>query len=399
MSKRRRDDENDDSLDLLRSSSEYPSDEESEDDDGGFINDDASAADAEEDKRQKHRSGVPGNVSLIGGVFRVLGIALVSLLIFLLIGMGITFGLNAAGIVDLIDFSQISVPVVSLLPTAQATSTLAVEPTLAAAQAVPTAETAADLPTPFPTATPENVVVIVPTSVTCPEMAAWWETQSAIYQTFAALSVEQPPQTLLATLQQMRVRRDAARNEVLVPCVDPVRTAFVNGYDLQIRAFESVNTSDLPGARSLALMAGDAYAQAFAGLWRASITTDGSPLTAGIAADSGATCGAQAWYQAAKAQRDTFVDAYVAVDPDTMPPPQIRQNQDTMAAAASNVATLQTPACASTPSNLLINYLQDMINALQMRLGNNPAETERMISAHNNRLLLNAWLYYLGLTP
>jgi hypothetical protein len=394
----------DDGLDSLRS--DFGSEEELGDE-RGFLDDVAPAEDDAEDKpREQRSSGVPGNVSFIGGIFRVIGIALVSVLIFLLIGVGITFGLSAAGIVEIIDFSRASVPVISLLPTSVPPTDAPVSvptqppPTEVAAAAAPTTDTAGGQPVPVPTATPENVTVIPPTPVTaCAEMADWWEDQSAIYATFAALSVEQPPQTLLATLQQMRVRRDAAQAAVLVPCIDPVRTAFVNGYDLQIRAFEAVNNSDLPGARSLMLMAGEAYAQAHAGLWRAGIATDGSPLASGIGADSGTSCGASAWYQAAKTQRDTLLDAYLAVNPETMPPPQIRQNQDTMAAAASNVATLQTPACASTPSNLLINYMQDLINALQMQLGSNPAEIERLISAYNNRLLLNAWLYYLGLVP
>lgn len=402
MFRRGKRDEDEDDINALRGDFTADEDEIGDDDDAavGFMSD--VAPDDEEDspkrgrRRQRGRGGVPGQVGVIGGAFRVIGIALVSALLFLLIGLGIALGAGALGAVDLIDLSAIRLPEIALLPT-----TAPVEPTTAGE---PSAAVTADpdnvLPTPFPTATLDVPIIVVPTLAPCPdEMAAWWNGQAQVYESFRALSVETPPDTLLAMLQRMRVQRDAVRSAILTPCVDPARNAFVAGYDSVISAFEAVNAGNLEGARAVSLMAGQAFGQGLAQLWGQGVATDGSPVGTGIAYGSAGTCGAAAWYAAAQTERAAFLNAYWAVDPATMPGLMIRQNQDTMAGARGNVEALDAPTCAAEPSRLLLAYMDDMTRVLARRLGSNPAETESRVSAYNTLLLLDAWLYYLGLTP
>lgn len=366
-----------------------------------FLNDVAPAGgnldDDERPRRSRRRLRAPGQVGVIGGFFRVIGMALVALVIFLLIGVGIAVGASALGAIRLLDMSAINVPEIVILPTSAPVEAPTVE-------APPTVETGAavvvepTVPAPVPTATPPDAVVIVPTPTDCLDLTGWWDQQDDTYQFFANLSIESPPNTLLATLQQMRVRRDNARSAVVTPCVAPIRNAFVAGYDLLISSFETISTGgDVSAARGTNLMAGQAFAQGLAGLWGAGIATEGSPT--GIEVGSAATCGAARWYGAAQTQRSAFVNAYTQVDPATMQPREIRQSQNTMQAAYDNVVALNTPACAAEPSRLLLAYMDDLINALQMRLGNNAAEAGRLTSAQRNLILLDAWLRYLGLAP
>jgi len=404
MFRRGKKDDGEDEIDSLRG--DFTGDDEliEEDEDAmGFLNDvvpssarnDEGDDDDDDDgggRRRRRRSPrAAGSVGLIGGFLRVIGIALLSLLIFLLIGFGLAFGAGAINAITLIDVSAISLPTIEF-PVLAATAVPLVE-------SQPTVEISG-LPTPFPSPTRENVVVIVPTPVICREMETFWEDQAAVYESFIAMSVETPPETVLALLQQQRIKRDSTRNTVLPPCVDGVRTALVAGYDNMITAFETLSEGgNLQGARSFALIAGQAFSDALVGLWTAGVTMPDSPLAEEILVGSGASCGASTWYQAAQTQRNTLINAYLSVDPVNTPRNLIRPYQNTMATARENVAALDAPTCAATPSRLLLALMDDLINAMGMRLGDNPAEAERQDSARQNQIQLDAWLQYLGLAP
>ncbi|MBE2267600.1 MAG: hypothetical protein IAE80_05165 [Anaerolinea sp.] len=329
-------------------------------------------------------------VGLIGGFFRVIGIALVSLLIFLLIGFGIAFGANSIGAFQMVDLSSVAIPIptiqlpeIALLNTPEPTATETPLP-----------------PTPMPSNTPFGFVAPTLTpDILCLEMGRWWDNHMPIYNWFAALSVDEPPTSVAATLQQMITRRNAIATAEVVECIVPARDGFVTGYDQMISAFQLVDSGDVNAARSLTLSAAQAFADGFVELWNAEVNTADSPLTAGVPAGSGLTCGASNWYDVARAQRSTFFNAYRMVDVDAMSGSTIRQQQNVMFAALDNVRALSAPDCAAAPARYLVAFMDDLNFALQYRLGSNRLEFDRLRSAWHNQIQLDAWLQFMGIAP
>lgn len=365
--------------------------------DAGFLSD-ADEPDTEPSPSRRRRAYSTGHVGVVGGFFRVIGITLVSLIVFLLIGFGIAFGARALGAIQMVDLSRINLPLPTIeIPglTPPTALPLTVEPTSAAGDAAD----AALLPTPFPTAA-SDVTALTPTpDEPCPQMATWWNAQAPIYETFLSRSIEQPPNPLPAALQQMQIQRDAAQSDVVAPCVEGARSAFVAGYDALLSAFMTLQGGNLNGARAMRLMAANAFADGLVAVWSKGVATPDSPAGAAAKPGGGEACGALAWYGAAKPQRDAFFNAYLSIDVGTTPPATIRQHQNTMIAALDAARDLDVPDCASAASGYLIAYLDDLNNAMQMRLGSNPAEAARMDSAFRSHILLDAWLQFMGIAP
>ncbi len=341
-----------------------------------FLDDDDDFLSAVEEKPARkssrpRRARAVRRVSLIGGCLQVFLIALLSLILFLALGFGIAVAARSIGLVS-----------------------------------VDTATPAAELPTPFPTSTPvpptENAAVAVePTNEpTCVEMADWWNAQATVYASFSGLSVSNPPDQLPPLIQRMRIWRDNAAAIPAAPCVESARGVLLNAYDFLIGAFESLNSGDVNAANSRSLMALGALSDLYPALWNAGVATEDSPVAAGIAGGSGFDCGASAWYDAAKLQREAFREAYQGLDLRTQPPNVIRQTLNTMTAVRANVDALETPECAATLERLMLDMMSSTIDSVQQGLsGNVAASAESLLDARRAELMLDSWIQWLGFVP
>lgn len=320
------------------------------------------------ERRGPDTSNLPREVSLIGGCFNVLLIAIVSILIFSLLGVGIVLGGRAVGIF----------------------------PKTASADSAP--------PQLVPIATPVSAALApaAPDAESC-EPQAWWNAQSGAFDYFAVLYDRATIAPLAGTLDELRAemtaRRDTAAAVPSAACLAAARDALAQGMDDAIGAVESVAASGRRSAASQAESASASLANVLVALWDLRISNDlNTPPSLDI--PRGGNCDAAqlaAW-------ADRFLPLWQQVDAILSQtdvaagnPADAQQVVTGLEAIRGNLTAIPSPQCVSRANELSLIGLNSYINGANLMQQGIPDAARESASIYaRSRVTLNAWLAWLG---
>lgn len=324
--------------------------------------------------------------SPVGAIIQVIGVALIGTLVFLAIGAGIVFAGRAAGVLDA-PAGTGSVAVLS----APATS----------APAQPTAPpddgaSVAQNPTPVPP-------TAIPTEAPCTAPGEWWTNQQNNYAYFIdqAIPEAQAENNIPALLVRWDARRGQVANFAGEPCVEPARAALLRLIDSTSEAARAIQASNTEQLAQQQANIAQANADLTVALWELNIDAgESSPISAGVARDSGASCGAADWYAQIKPQRDAFFNTASTIDIINNPPSAVRSSLDTLDVVISNISRITAPECAAVPLQLLNQSLTSYVTYLnELGAGNTTAADSAYAAYQTADALFMAWLNWLGITP
>lgn len=318
------------------------------------------------ERRGPDTSNLPREVGLIGGCFNVFLIAVVSILIFTLLGIGIVLGGRAAGLI----------------------------PRIASAESEPT-------PQIVPIATSASVA-LVPVVESC-EPQAWWNAQSGAFDYFVTLYDRATIAPLAGTLDELRAemtaRRDTAAAVPSAACLATARDALAQGMDDAIGAVESFAASGRRSAASQAESASASLANVLVALWDLGISTDlNTPPSLDI--PRGGNCDAAqlaAW-------ADRFLPLWQQVDALLSQtdlaagnPADAQQVVTGLEAIRGNLTAIPSPQCVSRANELSLIGLNSTINGANLMQQGIPDAARESASLYaRSRVTLNAWLAWLG---
>lgn len=316
----------------------------------------------DKDKDTPPRRTGPREVGLIGGCFNVLLIAIVSIIIFLALGVGVVLGGRALGV-----FSN--------------TASLSAEPAVVQ----------------LATATP-----IPPTEVAC-EPQRWWDEQQAAFDYFTTLydrvTIAAPSDTLDAIRAEMTSQRDTAAAVQTSSCLADATDAFTQAVNNAIEAVETFAASGRPSAASQAESASAGLSAALVALWDQGIATDpNTPPNLDISRGGG--CDAtqlNGWAEPFRQQWQQ-VDAILSqTDVAAANPTVVQQAVTGLEAVRSNLSAIPAPQCVSRINQLSVIALNSYINGTNATLQGNPEAARESASTYaRSRVALNAWLAWLG---
>lgn len=355
--------------------------------------DDAPAKQSGKKSGGRRGGGGFGIGSLIVGLIQAVVIAVLALAIFGAIGFGVAFGGQQLGLLP------------TRPPRVEAPTQVAAAPT----QAPPAAPTQGSAPT----STPAQVVAaptqapVQPTAAPvqgCPAAAPWWNSsqvqQTYLYFLNAAIPEARSSDRIPAQLDSMGIKSSFVANyhDKNFPddaCVAPVRTDLVNGFNEITNAVRSVQTGDNAGVTQHQAAAEKDFAQAIADLWSLDVNVDANaPPSVGVARDSGASCGAQDWYNTTKTQLDAFFNAGGQITVQSQPN-EVRAQMDNMNAVQATISTVTTPACVSKPQSILLDALNSDVEYYKQVQAGNSGDAQLSDFQQKYRLF-NAWMLWLG---
>jgi hypothetical protein len=132
-------------------------------------------------------------------------------------------------------------------------------------------------------------------------------------------------------------------------------------------------------------------------LWTLGANADpAAPPALGVALNSGASCGAQNWYDSVKPHVDAFFVAAEQIDPRNTPAASARALFDTMNAERANIAAVAVPTCATQAQTVLFAVLDSDRQSIEEQFagGSNPAAAEYI----RQNIVFMAWLRWLGVS-
>lgn len=316
---------------------------------------------------------------IILGFIQVILTAALALALFLAIAFIVVFGGQRLGLIPQRGAeSTISAAALPTQPAAVATSA-------PEAAAVPT-----DIPAPLASATPDT---------TCPTAPAWWNSQQIqdnyVYFTQRALEEARTTDRIGALLEQMRIRRNFVENFGAAPCLAEAQIVLLRGFDATIESARALNAGNALVLKEQQAAASNAYAALTVELWAFGANADPlAPPILGVARNSGAACGAQAWHSAVKPHVDAFYAAADQIDVINSPPDVVRPLLETMQTERDAVAAAETPQCAQQAQTHLLAALDNYRASIDQRLA---GSMDTAMSVHTReKTIFNAWVLWLG---
>jgi len=318
---------------------------------------------------------------IIGGLIQVILTAALALVLFLAIAFVIIFGAQRLGVIPQRG-AESAAPAAALPTQAAAAATTAPE-----VAAVPT-----DIPAPLASATPDT---------TCPTAPAWWNSQQIqdnyVYFTQRALEEARTTDRIGALLEQMRIRRNFVQNFGAAPCLSAAQAALLQGFDATIESARALNAGNTLAYKEQQNIASSAFAALTVELWAFGANADPlAPPILGVARNSGAECGAQAWYSAVNPHTSAFYAAADQIDVVTTPPDVARPLLDTMQTERDAAAATETPQCAQQAQVHLLAALDNYRASIEQRLA---GSLDTAMSEHTRQnTIFNAWVLWLGVS-
>lgn len=305
---------------------------------------------------------LPREVGFIGGCFNVFLIAILSILIFVALGIGIVLGGRALGVLPKTASADTEPPAVVQIATSTA---------------------------------------INPTEESC-DPQTWWNTQQGAFDYFTTLydrvtiaPSNEAPDALRA---QMAAQRDAAA-AVSSSCLAEAHETFMQAVADAMGAVETLTTSGRPRAAEQAERASAALSTTLVTLWDLGIATDqNSPPSLNI--PRGGRCDATqltAWADRFRREWQQ-VDAILSqTDVAAANPEVVGQAVAGLEAVRSNLSAIPAPQCVSRVNQLSVIGLNSSTNGANATLqGNFEAARESASTYARSRVALNAWLAWLG---
>ncbi len=315
----------------------------------------------------------------IVGFIQVILIALIVLAVFLALAFGAVVGAQRLNLLPTHAVGY-SAPLVSAAPTQP--------PAGAPSNPQP------NVPPGVPTATPD---------LGCSNAASWWNSQpiQSNYQYFTQQvlnDVRGGGQSPSALLEQMNIHRSYVANLPADPCLSDAVSALLHGFDATIDVARAINAGD-PAALAQKQAASDqAYGKLTAALWAVSVNPDSSvPIPDASTRDSGAACGAQAWYNSVKPHVDAYNSTAQQIDVVNMAPSAVTNLLNNLQAERGNVAAIQPPDCAAQAQQYLLAALDSRTQAFQQQLAGSSPNSALANYSHQNQLFL-AWQQWLGIS-
>ena len=329
---------------------------ETDDEEADLFRDVEADMEALRERRKPRRSR---EVGLISGCFNVLVIALVSIMIFAVLGVGIVLGGRALG----------------LLPgaggPANSTSANTVAETVVTEQAVDPCD---------------------------PQV--WWSAQQANFDTFATLYDRvtlAPSDEIDAVVSDLQARRDAILAETDESCLASVRQPFTLGMNNTITAVQAFAAGDHTGAALLANNAATALSNTLVALWDFGIATDpNTPPNLSITRDACEAAQLQTWYAPFRQQWEQANQLIAQMDV-TAPADTVQATLTSLDTIRGSLIEIAPPQCADRARQLTIIALNSTINAVNATLQGSPDAARESASTYaRSRVALNAWLLWLG---
>jgi hypothetical protein len=322
-------------------------------------------ADADDVLPAKERRGAPAvklprEVGFVGGCFNVFLIAILSILIFVALGIGIVLGGRALGIL----------------------------PNVASADTEPAA--VVQIATPAAIATEESC-----------EPQSWWEAQRGAFDYFTTLydrvTIAPPNETPDEIDAQMSTQREAAAAQS--SCLAAAQEPFTQGMNDAIGAVETYAASGKRRASEQAESASAALSATLVALWDLGIATD--PNTPPILdIPRGGGCDATqltAWSDRFRQQWQQVDVILSQTDVAAANADVVQQAVTGLEAVRSNLSAIPAPQCVSRVNQLSVIGLNSYINGANATLQGNPDAARESASTYaRSRVALNAWLSWLG---
>jgi hypothetical protein len=335
---------------------------------------------AREPRPKRTSEPASGIVRVIGGFFQVLSTIIIAVPVFVVLGVAITLGGRAAGVLP-------TPPV----PTLASRIEVASAPTAAPDSAALDPNTEA-VGTPVPTTDPG-----------CAQAQSWWDSQRDNYQYFVERFGSRytlvPVAELQPVLDEMTRRRAATTASTNEPCLTEARDGLVAGMGTVIAAYTLLNAGDSSSLETYRNNAETAFTTALTGLWEDwDVATDtDAPSVINIPRLGGESCSAVAWYDSIREQINGFNAIIDAVDPRTVSPGRLRQDVDNMTAIRTGLSSLETPPCAVPARDAIVAMMDSYIQGYEA-IGNvDEAATDAAFArASAQSYEVHAWLTWLG---
>lgn len=237
----------------------------------------------------------------------------------------------------------------------------------------------------------------------CPEAADWWEqfqpaydAWQVAYARYAFSPSGTSPENMLTSLQGQTVR---LQDDAPAACLANAREQLLNGAAEANAALAALQAGDRDNAETRGLAAEAALVSLTTSLWDLGITTDESAATAlAVARGGGEECDTEAWYPNFVEQWRSFSQAAAQIDVVSSSPYVIQSNLPGVQAVRTNLNAIAAPACAEqidlAAKRALDSYVAAINNALE---GNTDGAQEEADTYARARIILNAWLSWLGL--
>jgi hypothetical protein len=311
-------------------------------------------------------------------------VALLAAAVFFALGVGVNFGLRAAGLdlgVLLRDNLGVTFPPPAAVVSADA----------------PAGEQSAS-----PTAEPAVASL-------CPEAEAWWAVNAQTFAAFTSIYYRIEffalPEDAPRALESARARIEAASAEPEpAPCLIAPRAQMRGGMEGMARALETlVSGGDRAAARAQADSAFETLTATLPLLWDLGVSTSpDSPVAAGIVRGGTLECSAIAaagpWWAGASERAAAFETSARALDFGTMPNTRIAQALAVLQAERSNTAALAPEGCAAGLAVLLTTAQDGYIAAVGSALAGEIEPARASLSTYwSNTAVLRAWLGWLGI--
>ncbi|NDJ62916.1 MAG: hypothetical protein GYB67_17480, partial [Chloroflexi bacterium] len=288
----------------------------------------------------------PEQISPLGGCLQIVRTVVISVPLFLLLGVGLVIGGRAAGVL----------PAPDSAPSGTTTGTLD----------------------------------------DCPATAAdWWARQQGPFNAVSAalVPVNSLPPAAEPPDDRARRAREAAGN-LPADCLPTLQPTLVSGLDAGVRAFEAISTNDQAGYTQARDAAITDLGGVLVGLWALDVFTGPeAPSQAAIPRGGGDGCNAPDWWNSVSGAFDRFETRIAAVNiADAAAAGQaiIELEND-----RSTVANFPNPACASVLRDQMLAYMDSYLSVIDEAAAGNlsgvPADAQRI------RVTVAAWAAWLNL--
>lgn len=306
------------------------------------------------------------HVGLVGGCFIIILNAVLSIIIFLALGVGLVLAGRATGIL-----SESS-------PAAPASS-----------EAAPQENGQAE------------VVAVEPTEVAC-DPSGWWSAQQGNFDYFVTIydrvTLATPAEPLDTLVAQMQARRDEALAVPPDPCMAAVQDVFAQGMNEMINAVQAVTTGDRSGSVGPSDSADDALSNTLIALWDMGVATDPNTPPA-LGTPRGGNCDATplaGWFEPFRQQWGQIYTLLVQTDVITAPG-VARATLDSVAGFQRNIEAMTPPQCATRPQELAVIALNSYTSAANTTLQGSGDAAREIASAFSRAYVtMNAWLEWIG---
>ena len=346
----------------------YDTDDDDDKFDSPFQDDDKKSSGG--DRKLPNTGGK--HVGVVGGCFIVILNAILSLIIFLALGVGLVLAGRATGILS------------------ETSSSPSAAPPVAVSEELPQESGQTD-----------TVVEVQPTEVVC-DPAGWWSAQQGNFDYFVTTYDRATLATLAEPIETLVQEMEARRNDALAlpvdPCMSDVQNIFTQGMDQMISAVQTLAAGDRNGSVGPADSADHALSNTLIALWDLGVATaPDTPPALGV--PRGGNCEATplgTWMNPFRQQWGQIYTLLVQIDA-VANPSVARVTLDSAAGLQRNINAMMPPDCATRPQELAEIALTSYINAANMTMQGNGDVAREIASAYARAYVsLNAWLEWIG---